>query len=60
MGKWDRELIKLLPKSVKVFASAGVGFDWVETGILAEHDKLETVSRGKSVVLPLGRNQSAA
>ena len=45
MGNWDRELIELLPKTVKVFASAGAGFDWVDTGILAEYGKLEMVSR---------------
>lgn len=36
MGRWDRELIEHLPKSVKVSASAGAGFDWVDTDILAE------------------------
>ncbi|KAL4806219.1 hypothetical protein BDV18DRAFT_160288 [Aspergillus unguis] len=36
MGKWDKELIDLLPKSVKVFASAGAGYDWVDTKSLAE------------------------
>ena len=37
MGLWDRELIELLPESVRVYASAGAGFDWVDTAILAEH-----------------------
>ncbi|KAL4737695.1 hypothetical protein BDV11DRAFT_149314 [Aspergillus similis] len=36
MGRWDRELIDLLPKSVRIFASAGAGFDWVDTQSLAE------------------------
>lgn len=36
MGRWDRELIELLPKSMRVMASAGAGFDWVDTGVLAE------------------------
>ena len=36
MGRWDKELIALLPKSVKVFASAGAGFDWADVDILAE------------------------
>ena len=36
MGRWDRELIELLPKSVQVSASAGAGFDWVDTDTLAE------------------------
>ena len=37
MGRWDRELITLLPRSVKVFASAGAGFDWADVDIMAEH-----------------------
>ena len=36
MGRWDRELIELLPSSMQVMASAGAGFDWVDTGVLAE------------------------
>ncbi len=36
MGRWDRELISLLPASMQVMASAGAGFDWVDTGVLAE------------------------
>lgn len=38
MGPWDRELIDLLPasNSVRVFASAGAGFDWVDTKGLGE------------------------
>ncbi|XPT04395.1 hypothetical protein M3J09_013474 [Ascochyta lentis] len=36
MGNWDSELISLLPPSCKVFASAGAGFDWVDTKTLAE------------------------
>ena len=36
MGRWDRELIQLLPKSMRVMASAGAGFDWVDTAVLAE------------------------
>ena len=39
MGKWDQELIELLPRSVKVYASAGVGYDRVDVGCLAEHGK---------------------
>jgi hypothetical protein len=39
MGRTDRELISLLPESVKVYGSAGAGFDWVDTDILAEHGK---------------------
>ena len=37
MKPWDKELIELLPKGVKVYASAGAGYDWVDTEILAEH-----------------------
>lgn len=36
MGSWDAELISLLPKSCKIYASAGAGFDWVDTKKLAE------------------------
>jgi lactate dehydrogenase-like 2-hydroxyacid dehydrogenase len=37
MGNWDLELISLLPKSCKIYASAGAGFDWVDTKTMAEH-----------------------
>lgn len=36
MGNWNAELIGLLPEEVKVFASAGAGFDWVDTKVLGE------------------------
>ncbi|KAK1762189.1 D-isomer specific 2-hydroxyacid dehydrogenase [Phialemonium atrogriseum] len=36
MGRWDAELIDLLPGSVRVFASAGAGFDWADTELLGE------------------------
>ncbi|KAK4194528.1 hypothetical protein QBC40DRAFT_353221 [Triangularia verruculosa] len=36
MGRWDAELIDLLPPSVKIFASAGAGFDWADTKLLGE------------------------
>ncbi|KAI9692617.1 MAG: hypothetical protein M1822_006848 [Bathelium mastoideum] len=36
MGNWDDELISLLPKSCKIFTSAGAGFDWVDTKRLAQ------------------------
>lgn len=48
MGRWDRELISLLPKSVKVSASAGAGYDWVDTDILAEYGTFQA-----SRLLPL-------
>ena len=47
MGKWDGEIIELLPKTVKVYASAGAGYDWVDTHALADHGMrrlLETLS----------------
>ncbi|KAF4450067.1 hypothetical protein F53441_6772 [Fusarium austroafricanum] len=36
MGRWDKELIPLLPKSCKVYASAGAGYDWADVDIMAE------------------------
>lgn len=39
MGQWDAELIGLLPDTVRVFASAGAGFDWADTKVLAEKGK---------------------
>ncbi|KAI2466693.1 hypothetical protein F4781DRAFT_339512 [Annulohypoxylon bovei var. microspora] len=36
MGHWDAELVELLPESVRVFASAGTGFDWADTKLLGE------------------------
>ncbi|KAI9801924.1 MAG: hypothetical protein M1833_002239 [Piccolia ochrophora] len=36
MGNWDEELIQLLPPSVKIFASAGAGYDWVNVERLAQ------------------------
>ena len=40
MGRWDAELIDLLPESVRVFASAGAGFDWADTKLLGEKGEL--------------------
>ena len=34
MGQWDDELIHLLPSSVRIFASAGAGFNWADTEAL--------------------------
>jgi len=34
MGQWDDELIPLLPVSVRIFASAGAGFNWADTEAL--------------------------
>ena len=35
MGRWDKEMIPLLPKSLKLFASAGAGYDWADVDLLA-------------------------
>ncbi len=43
MGKWDQELIGLLPQGVKVYASAGAGYDWVDVSCLAEHGSLTSM-----------------
>jgi lactate dehydrogenase-like 2-hydroxyacid dehydrogenase len=37
MGQWDAELIPLLPPSVRIFASAGAGFNWADTDLLGQH-----------------------
>jgi lactate dehydrogenase-like 2-hydroxyacid dehydrogenase len=34
MGQWDEELVALLPRSVRIFASAGAGFNWADTDVL--------------------------
>ncbi|KAL4940584.1 hypothetical protein BDV06DRAFT_18355 [Aspergillus oleicola] len=34
MGQWDDELIGLLPSSVRIFASAGAGFNWADVEAL--------------------------
>ncbi|KAL1864022.1 hypothetical protein Daus18300_007987 [Diaporthe australafricana] len=34
MGQWDDELIALLPPSVRIFASAGAGFNWADVNAL--------------------------
>lgn len=36
MGRWDAELIPLIPESCQIFASAGAGFDWADVDLLAE------------------------
>ncbi|KAF1983293.1 putative D-mandelate dehydrogenase [Aulographum hederae CBS 113979] len=37
MGTWDRELVPLLPSTVRIFASAGAGYDWADIPVLTEH-----------------------
>lgn len=36
MGRWDAELISLLPDSVKISTSAGAGYDWVDVDVFAK------------------------
>lgn len=36
MGRWDAEMIPLLPASLRVFTSAGAGYDWADVDLLAE------------------------
>ncbi|CAH0020509.1 unnamed protein product [Clonostachys rhizophaga] len=36
MGRWDAEMIPLLPESLKVFTSAGAGYDWADIPLLTE------------------------
>ena len=45
MAPWDEELIKLLPESMRVMASAGAGYDWVDDRCLAEHGMLPFLLR---------------
>lgn len=40
MGNWDTELIDLLPGSVRIMASAGAGYDWVDVESLAKRGEL--------------------
>lgn len=34
MGQWDDELISLLPPSLRIFASAGAGYNWADVDAL--------------------------
>ncbi|KAJ5590255.1 hypothetical protein N7450_004227 [Penicillium hetheringtonii] len=36
MGQWDKELITHLPKSTRIFASAGAGFNWADVDLLGQ------------------------
>ena len=40
MGMWDEELIREVPESCRVFASAGAGFDWADVRKLGERGEL--------------------
>ncbi|KAL8665094.1 MAG: hypothetical protein Q9202_002494 [Teloschistes flavicans] len=48
MERWDSETIELLPRGLKVFASAGAGYDWVDTACLAKHGILYCNGAGAS------------
>lgn len=48
MGQWNQELISLLPSTVKVFASAGAGYNWADVDVLAEHGRLHKPLRFKT------------
>lgn len=52
MGNWDEELASLLPSSCKVFASAGAGFDWVDTAALAKRGMYRRQSKDWKVTNP--------
>src|ERR1700761_3514893 len=36
MGRLDRQLVPDLPPSLKVYASAGAGFDWADIDVMAD------------------------
>lgn len=36
IGRFDSEIIQILPPSVKIVAGAGAGYDWIDTGLLGE------------------------
>ncbi|TGO25457.1 hypothetical protein BPAE_0079g00030 [Botrytis paeoniae] len=44
MGRWDSELIPLIPESCRIFASAGAGFDWANVDLLADRATTESVA----------------
>lgn len=48
MGRWVAELISLLPESVRIFASAGAGFDWADVDVLGKHKIWYTNGAGAS------------
>ncbi|KAL2128415.1 hypothetical protein VTI74DRAFT_9217 [Chaetomium olivicolor] len=58
MGRGDAELIDLLPDSVKVFASAGAGFDWADTRQLGNKEPIlhphEVFPRAEQRHCPIG------
>lgn len=47
MGRWDAELVPLLPPSVKIFASAGAGYDWADVDVLAANGRHYGILNGQ-------------
>ncbi|ORY11148.1 hypothetical protein BCR34DRAFT_653493 [Clohesyomyces aquaticus] len=37
MGQWNEELVKHLPNTCKIFASAGAGYDWAGIPVLSKY-----------------------
>ncbi|KAF7193579.1 putative 2-hydroxyacid dehydrogenase UNK4.10 [Pseudocercospora fuligena] len=48
MGQWDDELISLLPPSVRIFASAGAGYNWADIDALGRRGILYCNGAGAS------------
>lgn len=48
MGQWDNELISLLPPSLRIFASAGAGFNWADVDALGKRRIWYTNGAGAS------------
>lgn len=55
MGRWNKEMIPLIPASCKIFASAGAGFDWADVDILADRGKYSSFSVIIMILTKLGR-----
>jgi lactate dehydrogenase-like 2-hydroxyacid dehydrogenase len=56
-GRLDKELIDLLPKSLKVIAAGGAGFDWADTEELGRRGPLlqtsDTNCQGSGIPMAL-------
>ncbi|EME86576.1 uncharacterized protein MYCFIDRAFT_65259 [Pseudocercospora fijiensis CIRAD86] len=48
MGQWDNELIPFLPPSVRIFASAGAGYNWADVEALGRQKILYCNGAGAS------------
>lgn len=53
MGRWDRELIELLPESCRISASAGAGYDWVDVDVMAEHGEFFILHSAHIILLSI-------